>query len=155
MTFTTDNPTINRPLEMFQSFDADTKLALLWYGWLDIKNELNPDPTYQTETLTQALVDQVLALPREEQLQAQRDVVNGVDTPISRSYGTFFSSVRLDFWLLLARAIEEGTVIGVPENYQLPENTREFADQIKKLSLEDRITFTRSAVSRMGYHVHE
>ncbi|HEY9880794.1 MAG TPA: orange carotenoid protein N-terminal domain-containing protein [Leptolyngbyaceae cyanobacterium] len=153
MTYTTDNPIINRPLEAFQKFDTDTQLALLWYGYLDIKNELNPAPPDAVESLGQALVDHVKALPREEQLQAQRDVVNGTDNQVSRGYGALSSSVKLEFWLLLAQCMEEGSVITVPNDYQLPENTSEFVDQIKQLDLEQRITFTRSAVSQMGYHV--
>lgn len=152
MTYTTDNPTINRPLEAFQKFDADTKLALLWYGWLDIKDELHPAPGPEVDTLADALVHQVQALPKEQQLQAQRDVVNGVDNQLSRGYGALSTSVKLDFWLKLAQGMEEGSVINLPEDYQLPENTSKFVEQIKQLNLEERITFTRSAVSQMGVH---
>jgi len=153
MTYTTDNPRINRPLESFEKFDADTKLALLWYGWLDIKQELNPSPTYGVDTLAQALVDQVQNLSKEDQLQAQRDVVNGVDNQISRAYGALSTSVKLDFWLKLAEGMENGSIINLPNDYQLPENTQEFTEQIKQLNLEDRVTFTRSAVSKMGFHI--
>jgi len=153
MTYTTDNPTINRPLEAFQKFDADTKLALLLYGWLDIKNELKPAPTYGVDTLAQALVDQVQNLSKDEQLQAQRDVVNGIDNQVSRAYGALSTSVKLDFWLKLAEGMENGSIINLPDDYQLPENTKGFVDQIKQLNLEDRVTFTRSAVSKMGYHI--
>jgi hypothetical protein len=152
MTYTTDNPAINQPLEKFQQFDTDTQLALLWFGYLDIKDQLHPAPGADVESLGQALVDQVKALPKEEQLQAQRDVANGADTPVSRGYGALSSSVKLEFWLLLAQCMEEGSVINLPSDYQLPENTSEFVDMIQQLDLEDRVTFTRSAVSQMGFH---
>ncbi|MBD0334103.1 MAG: Orange carotenoid protein [Cyanobacteria bacterium Co-bin13] len=151
MTYTTDNPAINQPLEKFQQFDADTQLALLWFGYLDIKDQLNPAPGPDVESLGQALVDQVKVLPKEEQLQAQRDVATGADTPVSQGYGALSSSVKLEFWLLLAQCMEEGSVINLPDDYQLPENTSEFVDMIKQLDFEDRITFTRSAVSQMGF----
>ncbi|MBD2258660.1 orange carotenoid protein N-terminal domain-containing protein [Pseudanabaena sp. FACHB-2040] len=151
MTYTTDNQAINQPLEKFQQFDADTQLALLWFGYLDIKDQLNPAPGADVETLGQALVDQVKAMPKEEQLQAQRDVATGADTPVSRGYGALSSSVKLEFWLLLAQCMEEGSVINVPSDYELPENTSEFVGMIQQLDLEDRVTFTRSAVSHMGF----
>lgn len=152
MTFTTSNKAINQPLEKFRQFDVDTQLALLWFGYLDIKDDLNPAPGPDVESLGQALVNQVKALPKDQQLQAQRDVASGADTPISRGYGALSTSVKLEFWLLLAQGMEEGSVINVPDDYQLPENTQEFVDQIHQLDLEDRVTFTRAAVSDMGLH---
>ena len=38
-----------RALSMFQKYDIDTQLALLWYGYLDIKDELNPEPPPSSE----------------------------------------------------------------------------------------------------------
>lgn len=154
MTYTTNNPTINRPLNTFQQFDADTQLALLWYGWLDIKDQLHPAPPYGVESLAKSLFDQVQDLPQEQQLQAQRDIANCVDNSISRTYGAFDTSAKLEFWLLLARGMENGSIINVPDDYQLPQATNEFVNQIKQLNLEDRITFTRSAVSQMGCHAN-
>ncbi len=43
MTYTVDNPT-RSALERFQQFDVDTQLALLWFGYLDIKDQLQPAP---------------------------------------------------------------------------------------------------------------
>lgn len=155
MTYTTSDQKVNQPLEAFQRFDTDTKLALLWFGYLDIKDQLHPAPGPDVETLGLALAHQVQNLSKEEQLQAQRDVVNCAQTDISRAYGELSSSVKLEFWLLLAQYMEEGSVINLPDNYQLPENTNQFVDQIKQLDLEQRITFTRSAVSQMGYHANK
>jgi hypothetical protein len=44
MTFTT-NSTSKEALRDFQRFDADTQLAILWFGYLDIKNQLTPANT--------------------------------------------------------------------------------------------------------------
>jgi len=48
MTYTTVE-SIKKPLKAFNTFDADTKLALLWYGYLDIKENLQPNPNNDVE----------------------------------------------------------------------------------------------------------
>lgn len=149
MTYTTLE-SIKQPLNEFNKFDADTKLALLWYGYLDIKDNLNPAPASDVEAIGNSVFDNVKAMSREEQLEAQRDIVNRKDTAISREYGALSPSGALEFWLLLARGMEEGTIINVPDDYSLPEQTNEFVEMIKKLDFEERVNFTRNAVEQMG-----
>lgn len=149
MTYATDNAT-KRALEDFRKFDADTKLALLWYGYLDIKDQLQPGPGASVTVPATALYDQISALSPEEQLQAQRDIVNGAATQVGQAYGALASSAQLDLWLLLAQGMEQGTVIQPPNDYQLPSNTDQFVEAIKALDFEQRINFTRSAVAEMG-----
>lgn len=141
---------IKQPLEEFNKFDADTKLALLWYGYLDIKDNLNPAPASDVEALGNALFDKVREMSHQEQLQAQRNLVESKDTPISHEYGALSSSGKLEFWLLLARGMEASTVVNVPDGYNLPEETNEFVEMIKKLDFEERINFTRNAIEPMG-----
>lgn len=149
MTYTTNNTT-KQALERFKTFDTDTKLALLWYGYLDIKDKLNPAPPTDVETMGKTLFDQVQTLPKEEQLQAQRDMIEGANSEVGRAYAAFDSSARMDSWLLLARGMEDGTIIQVPSDYQLPEQTKEFTDLITNLEFEERINFMRSVVMDMG-----
>lgn len=149
MTFTTDDIT-RQSLRTFQSFDADTQLALLWFGYLDIKDQLTPGNTYSSEQNAAAIFDQIRALPHDQQLQAQRDIVSRAETPISRLYGSTSTSSQLEVWLRLAQGMEEGTIIPMPADYQLPEATHEFVEQIRQLGFEQRINFMRSAVIEMG-----
>jgi hypothetical protein len=123
---------------------------LLWYGYLDIKDQLNPAPPAASETVGRALYDDIKALPRQEQLQAQRDIVSRTPSNIGRAYSALDPSARLEVWLLLGQGIEDGSVIEVPSNYQLPAETNEFTEQIKQLDFEQRINFMRSAVRDMG-----
>lgn len=141
---------VKQPLEQFEQFDADTQLALLWYGYLDIKDSLTPNPDHKTEGMGRAIFDQIKALSKEDQLQAQRDIANRVDNPISREYGALSPSAKLEVWLLLAQAMEAGDVINVPDDYQLPDHTGDFVSQIKALDFEQRVNFTRNAVAKMG-----
>jgi hypothetical protein len=141
---------VKEPLKQFENFDADTQLALLWYGYLDIKDQLSPNPDHKTDDISRAIFDKVIALSKQDQLQAQRDIANRADTAISREYGAASPSAKLEFWLLLAQGMESGDIINVPDDYQLPDHTQEFANQVKELDFEERVNFVRNAVTKMG-----
>jgi hypothetical protein len=149
MTYTTDDIT-RQSLSTFQSFDADTQLALLWYGYLDIKEQLSPGTQPSVEQPAKALFDQIQGLSQQEQLQAQRDIVSCADTPISQTYSALSSSGKLYVWLLLAQGIENGTIVAVPSDYQLSAETNPFVEMIQQLDFEQRLNFSRSAVVAMG-----
>ncbi|NJL85827.1 MAG: Orange carotenoid protein [Leptolyngbyaceae cyanobacterium SM1_1_3] len=142
---------VKQSLEIFQKFDADTQLALLWYGYLDIKEQLQPAPANSAEAMGSVAYDRVKLLSQDEQLQAQRDIAKGTDSPFSREYSALSSSGKLELWLLLAKGIESGEIISVPDDYELPSETDEFVEQIKALDFEQRLNFTRSAVDKMGF----
>ena len=149
MTFATDENT-KQSLETFKRFDVDTQLAILWFGYLDLKDKLNPGNSASAQDSAEAFYDRIKAMPQDGQLQAQRDIASGADTDISHSYTSLSSSGRLDVWLRLAQGMEEGVIIQVPSDYQLPSNTDEFVNQIKQLDFEQRINFMRSLVVEMG-----
>jgi hypothetical protein len=146
----TANETTKRALDIFQKFDTDTKLALLWFGYLDLKEQLNPAPPSAVETMGKAVFDQINVLSRDEQLQAQRDMINGTQSEVGKAYLACDSSARMDSWLLLARGMEDGTIVPMPDDYQLPEETNEFTDLIKQVNFEERVNFMRSAVMPSG-----
>ncbi len=149
MTFATDDIT-KQSLEAFGRFDVDTQLGLLWFGYKDIKEQLTPANATSAQETAEALFHTIQALPPEEQLQAQRDIASRADTDISRSYSSLSSSAKLDIWLRLAQGMDQGTVIQVPDDYELPSETKEFVDMVKQLDFEQRINFMRSAVIAMG-----
>ena len=149
MTFATDENT-KQSLETFKRFDVDTQLAILWFGYLDLKDKLNPGNSASAQDSAEAFYDRIKAMPQDGQLQAQRDIASGADTDISHSYTSLSSSGRLDVWLRLAQGMEEGVIIQVPSDYQLPSNTDEFVNQIKQLDFEQRLNFMRSLVVEMG-----
>lgn len=149
MTYTVDETT-KPALESFQRFDVDTQLALLWFGYLDLKDELTPAPPNSVETPAKAVFDQFLDLSPEEQLQAQRDIISGSATNISKAYNALSPNAKLEVWLLLAQGMENGSIIQVPSDYQLSGETDEFVALIKKLEFEQRVNFMLSAVQAMG-----
>ncbi|HEY9694308.1 MAG TPA: orange carotenoid protein N-terminal domain-containing protein [Oculatellaceae cyanobacterium] len=149
MTFTTNNIS-KEALQNFQQFDADTQLAILWFGYLDIKDKLTPANATSAQEDAAAVFHQIQALPPEQQLQAQRDIITGADNPITHAYTSMSSSSKLDIWLRLAQGMDNGTVIQVPSDYQLPSETQQFVDKIKQIDFEERLNFMRSAVIEMG-----
>lgn len=149
MTFATDKTT-QQALETFQRFDVDTQLGILWFGYLDIKDQLTPVNQTSAQETAEALFNEIQAMSKEDQLQAQRDIISGADSSVSHGYRSLSSSAKLDVWLRLAQGMEKGTVIQVPDNYELPAETNEFTNQIQQLDFEQRINFMRSAVVEMG-----
>lgn len=152
MVYTTDNTT-KQALEAFQRFDVDTQLALLWFGYLDIKEQLHPAPGPSVTEPAIALFDHIAALPPQEQLQAQRDIVGCKETSFSHTYSALAANAQLEFWLLLAQGMERGSIIQMPADYQLPAETNEFVNLIKQLDFEQRVNFSLSAVSTQGASV--
>lgn len=152
MTYTVDQ-VINEALAAFRKFDADTQLALLWFGYQDLKENLHPAPSVSVTVPADAVLHQITAMPPEQQLQAQRDLANCADTPVGRAYGALSPNGKMQVWLSLAQAMEDGTVIGMPENYQLPAETDRFVAQIKQLDFEQRVNFSLAAVENMGARV--
>ena len=149
MTYATDDTT-RQTVEEFQRFDVDTQLGLLWFGYLDLKDKLNPGNSTAAQDVAGAVFDQILEMSKEEQLQAQRDIAAGADTPISHTYKALSSSGKLDVWLRLAQGMDDGRIIQVPSDYQPPSETQGFIDKIKQLDFEKRINFMRSVVIEMG-----
>jgi hypothetical protein len=149
MTFATDERT-KQAVEQFRKFDVDTQLALLWYGYLDIKDKLIPANQTSAQDTAAALYDQIQAMPKEQQLQAQRDIASRANSDISRAYTALSSSAKLDLWLRLARGMENNIIIQMPSDYELPAETKGFVDTIKGLEFEQRVDFTRSVVMEMG-----
>ncbi|WGV25013.1 orange carotenoid protein N-terminal domain-containing protein [Halotia branconii] len=149
MTYTIDE-TAKPALETFQRFDVDTQLALLWFGYLDLKDKLTPAPPQSVEAPGKAVFERIENLSSQEQLQAQRDIINGAATEISRGYNALSPNAKLEVWLLLAQGMEKGTVIQVPSDYKLPAETDKFTAMIQKLEFEQRINFMLNAVQAMG-----
>ena len=149
MTYATDENT-KKSLDTFKGFDVDTQLGVLWFGYLDLKDKLNPGNSASAQDVAGAVYDKIKAMSKEEQLQAQRDIASGANSDISHTYSSLSSSGKLDVWLRLSQGMEEGVIIQVPSDYQLPSETNEFVEQVKQLDFEQRINFMRSLVVEMG-----
>jgi hypothetical protein len=139
-----------KALSMFQRYDADTQLALLWFGYLDIKDELDAPTMEAYDEPVRNLFNEIAAMPQDQQLQAQRDIVSGQSSAASQAYNAFSNNARITFWLLLGEGMDDGTIVNPPSDYQLPQETQEFSDYISQQSFEERVEFMQAAVQKMG-----
>lgn len=144
------NDQAKQALAAFKAFDVDTQLALLWFGYLDVKDKLTPANAPSSQTTAEAVFNHILAMSKEEQLQAQRDIASSANSEISHLYSGLDQSAKMDVWLRLAQGMEDGRIIGMPSDYKLPENTNEFRQMVKSLEFEQLLDFNRAAVFEMG-----
>ncbi|WP_048320769.1 orange carotenoid protein N-terminal domain-containing protein, partial [Crocosphaera watsonii] len=98
----------------------------------------------------EGLLNQFKNMSQDEQLQAMRDLVNKVSTPVSRAYGVFTNNTKLAFWYTLAELMEAGVVIPVPPSYGLSEEANKTLSTIQSLDFNKQITVLRNAVCDMG-----
>ncbi len=132
-------------------FDVDTQLALLWFVYTKLGKSITPAaPGASGSEIAQGLFNQVKELPHQEQLQTMRDIASKKSTTISREYGSMSPETKLAFWYFLAQGMETGTIIPMPENYQLSQDANNLLGQIESMDFQQQIDFLRGAVLPMG-----
>lgn len=142
---------LNQAGEIFNRLSTDDKLAFLWFVYTHMGEQVTPAaPDAASPDIAQGLFNQVKGKSQEEQLQIQREIVNKADTQISREYGSLSANTKLAFWYLLARGMEEGTIIPMPDQYELPSEGRDLLAATETMEFEQQITFLRDAVVGMG-----
>ncbi|MBD2354996.1 Orange carotenoid protein [Tolypothrix sp. FACHB-123] len=154
MTYTqTGDPTIKEHVQAWRQLDVDQQLALFWFIYKEMGKAITPAaPGASTVSpeIAEGLFNQVKELSHEEQLQVQRDLINKVDTQLSRQYGSLGETTKLLFWYRLSQGMDNGTIIPIPDDYQLPSQAKSLLDRIKNLAFEQQITLFRDYVAPMG-----
>lgn len=152
MTYTTSNVASDL-VTAFQNLEPDTQLALFWFVYTEMGGAITPAaPGASTVSpeIAEGLFNQVKELPHEEQLNVQRDLICRRNTQLTREYGALSDTTKLLFWYRLAQGIDAGTIIPMPENYQLADQAKQLLERIKQLEFQQQITFFRDIVSPMG-----
>ncbi|NJL00123.1 MAG: Orange carotenoid protein [Spirulinaceae cyanobacterium SM2_1_0] len=159
MTFTTTNPSnaalstgsVATVTEQIKRLGADDQLALLWFAYTQMGRTITPAaPGAARLQFAQGLLEQFKAMSHDEQMKAMRDLVNQINSPISRSYGVLSVNTKLAFWYRLSEMMTAGTVVPVPASYRMNEATLRAFDAIQRLEFGQQITVLRSAVVKMG-----
>ena len=154
MTFTqTSDPTIREHVQAWQKLDVDQQLALFWFIYKEMGGSITPAaPGASTVSpeIAEGLFNQVKELSHEQQLQVQRDLNNKVDTLISREYGSLGDTTKLLFWYRLSQGMDNGTIIPIPSDYELPSESQQLFGRIQGLEFEQQITLFRDYVSPLG-----
>ncbi|XWK87214.1 MAG: orange carotenoid protein N-terminal domain-containing protein [Phormidium sp.] len=148
MTYTQAN--VEQIVDALRRLNADDQLAVLWFVYEEMKGGITPDPKTAGLELSEAILHRIQQMSRDEQLQAQRDIVTGADNEITREYRALNSRARLGVWYVLAQGMEEESVIPMPPNYQLSSEAQKVLDQAKQLDFENQTSFMSSASAKMG-----
>jgi Orange carotenoid protein, N-terminal len=154
MTYTqTNDPTIREYVQAWQNINVDQQLALFWFIYKEMGGSITPaapGASTASSEIAEGLFNQVKELSHEQQLQVQRDLINKVDTQISREYGSLGDTTKLLFWYRLSQEMENGTIIPIPDDYQLSSESKELFGKIQGLAFEQQMTLFRDYVAPMG-----
>ncbi|MEH2082376.1 MAG: orange carotenoid protein N-terminal domain-containing protein [Nostoc sp.] len=149
----TNDPTIREHVQAWQNLNADQQLALFWFIYKEMGSTITPAaPGASTASpeIAEGLFNQVKELSQEQQLQVQRDLINKADSEISRQYGSLGDTTKLLFWYRLSQGMDDGSIITVPADYELPSEAKPLFSKIQLLEFEQQITLFRDYVSPMG-----
>ncbi|MEG4205170.1 orange carotenoid protein N-terminal domain-containing protein [Microcoleus sp. Pol7_A1] len=134
-----------------KKLSVDDQLGLLWFVYTQMGKSITPAaPGASGSDIAQGLFDQVKPLPHQEQLQVMRDIASNANTEISRMYGSMSPETKLAFWYFLAVGMDEGTIIPVPSDYQLPEAGQALLGKIEGMDFQQQIDFLRGTILEMG-----
>jgi len=151
MTFTTSGAYDHQGKADIQSLSVDDQLGVLWFVYTEMGKSITPAaPGASGSDIAQGLFDQVKPLPHEEQLQVMRDIASKANTEISRMYGSMSPETKLAFWYFLALGMDEGTIIPVPSDYELPEAGKALLGKVQAMDFQQQIDFLRGTVLEMG-----
>ena len=137
--------------QAFKGLNVDDQLGLLWFVYTKLGSSITPAaPGASGSEIAQGLFNQVKELPHEQQLQVMRDIASNANTQISREYGSLSPETKLAFWYFLAQGMEDGTIIPMPPDYELPPQGKSLLGQIETMDFNQQIDFLRGAVLPMG-----
>lgn len=159
MTFTQSNDAgLSQLVQSWQQLDVDQQLALFYFIYKEMGGSITPAAPGASTVATDVadgLFNQVKELSHDQQLQLQRDLINKADTEHTRMYGSMSDTTKLLFWYRLSQGMDNGTIIPMPSDYQLPSQAQDLLNQIKGIGFEQQITLFRDYVSPMGAEPHQ
>lgn len=136
---------------LFKCLSVDDQLAALWFVYTELgKSMTAAAPGAARLQLAEGLLHQIKQLSFEEQLQVQREIVTGADTPFSRAYGVLGTNTKLAFWYQLAQWMEQGFVVPMPAGYSMNRDTQQVFETLKSLDIGQQITVLRNVAAGMG-----
>ncbi|NEO25771.1 MAG: Orange carotenoid protein [Kamptonema sp. SIO4C4] len=142
---------LDEVIKTYQKLRTDDKLALLWLAYTQMGGQITPAaPGAAEPAIAEGLYEQVKNLSYQDQLDVQRELVRGAETPITRQYGAFSKNSKLLFWYRLAQGMETEDIIPMPEEYEMDAEARTLLAQLDQLEFQEQITFLRKAVELAG-----
>jgi Orange carotenoid protein, N-terminal/Nuclear transport factor 2 (NTF2) domain len=136
----------------FNQLSAEDQLALIWFAYLEMGKTITiAAPGAANMQFAEATMNQIRQMSFREQSQVMCDLANRVDTPISRTYGSWSANIKLGFWYQLGQWMEQGIVAPIPKGYQLSANAAAILQAIRNLESGQQITVLRNSVVDMGF----
>lgn len=142
----------DKAIEIFHGLSVDDQLAWLWYVYKQVGQAVTPAaPGAASSEIARKLCEQVQQQSQQEQLASMRAIATSDQgNLIGREYGSLSADTKLAFWYLLAVGMDDGSIIGMPEDYALSEKGRDLLAAIETMDFESQITLLRGAVREMG-----
>jgi hypothetical protein len=151
-TYTAAVNNTNNAIDSFNRLGTDEQLALLWFVYKQMGNLVTPAaPGAASPEIASGLYGQFKAMDQSQQLDEMRAVAQGEQSSqISREYGSLSSNTKLAFWFYLARGMDQGEIISMPDNYDLTAEGQDLLAAIESMDFEEQITVLRNAADGMG-----
>ncbi|KPQ35766.1 MAG: Orange carotenoid protein, N-terminal [Phormidesmis priestleyi Ana] len=142
----------NHPeLSAFKALSTDEQLGLLWVLYEHMGESITPAAPGAAEAqFTQRLLEDVKAMEHSDQLAFMRDLVQKTATEKTKMYGGYTEDNKLLFWYQLAEEMAAGTVVPMPEGYELSSEAAKVFNNLAALDFNAQITVLRHAVLDMG-----
>lgn len=148
-----DNNQNQENIKKIRALEVDQQLALFYYIYKEMGDSITPaapNASTVSPTIAEGLFKQAKQLSQEEQLQLQRDLINKVDNTLGREYGSLSDTTKLLFWYYLAQGMDSGTIIPMPDGYELTSDAQQLMSDIKKLDFNVQMSLFREYVAPMG-----
>jgi len=151
-TFTNAANDSDKAIETFRGLSVDDQLAWLWFIYEKMGDSITPAaPGAASPNIAEGLFNQVKQQSKDDQLESMRAIARqDADHVISREYGSLGPNTKLAFWYALALGMDEGSIIGMPDDYTMGEQGGELIAAAETLDFESQITLLRNAVTSMG-----
>ncbi len=135
----------------FNQLSAEDQLALIWFAYKEMGKAITiAAPGAANMAFAELTLQKIYQMNSTEQTQVMCDLVNRVDTEISRTYGSWSPNIKLGFWYQLGVWMDQGFVAPIPDNYQLSANASSVLQAIRQLQKGQQITVLRNTVVNMG-----
>ncbi len=147
----------NRPdqdrveLSEIKGLSTDDQLGLLWVLYEHMGESITPAaPGAAEEQFIQGLLEDVKAMENDAQLAFMRDLIEKKSTDQTQMYSNYAENNKLLFWYQLAIEMDAGTVVPVPDDYELSAGAAKVFNDIAALDFNEQITILRHVALDMG-----
>jgi len=136
----------------FNQLTIEDQLALIWFAYKEMGSQITPAALGAARMqFAEPTLNQIRSMDAEDQTRVMFELAGKTDTPINRVYATWSVNIKLGFWYKLGEWMDDGSVAGIPQEYQLSANAAAVLAGIRESESGQQISILRSYVVDMGY----